>query len=179
MSSCFVPAKHHPNLYIKRAVFENLEWAVYLHIKYNNNMRPGSSWIIIVGYAWIHYWICFHMSFTHFCPPPTTTTTTVCSASLSSVDSEESLRAAERLHNRQSRNSAGGISTHSLNEAELAVSLSLCHYKFNQYIIMFAKDIEFGKIFGSTDPMWLSLTPINNIDSFTSLAFQTKYTNTD
>lgn len=45
-----------------------------------------------------------------------------CSASLSSVDSEESLRAAERLHNRQSRNSAGGISTHSLNEAELVVS---------------------------------------------------------
>ncbi|XP_055686266.1 rho guanine nucleotide exchange factor 18 isoform X2 [Lutzomyia longipalpis] len=42
------------------------------------------------------------------------------SASLSSVDSEESLRAAERLHNRASRNSAGGISTHSLNEAELA-----------------------------------------------------------
>ncbi|XP_059614872.1 rho guanine nucleotide exchange factor 18 isoform X2 [Phlebotomus argentipes] len=42
------------------------------------------------------------------------------SASLSSVDSEESLRAAERLHNRSSRNSAGGISTHSLNEAELA-----------------------------------------------------------
>lgn len=47
---------------------------------------------------------------------------THCSASLSSVDSEESLRAAERLHNRQSRNSAGGISTHSLNEAELVVS---------------------------------------------------------
>lgn len=47
---------------------------------------------------------------------------TICSASLSSVDSEESLRAAERLHNRQSRNSAGGISTHSLNEAELVVS---------------------------------------------------------
>ncbi|GAB0089904.1 rho guanine nucleotide exchange factor 18 [Sergentomyia squamirostris] len=42
------------------------------------------------------------------------------SASLSSVDSEESLRTAERLHNRASRNSAGGISTHSLNEAELA-----------------------------------------------------------
>lgn len=47
------------------------------------------------------------------------------SASLSSVDSEESLRAAERLHNRQSRNSAGGISTHSLNEAELVVSGSV------------------------------------------------------
>ncbi|KAL9701751.1 hypothetical protein quinque_005192 [Culex quinquefasciatus] len=42
--------------------------------------------------------------------------------SLSSLDSEEqeSLRAAERLHNRTSRNSTGGISTHSLNEAELA-----------------------------------------------------------
>lgn len=48
------------------------------------------------------------------------------SVSLSSLDSEEqeSLRAAERLHNRSSRNSTGGISTHSLNEAELAVSLS-------------------------------------------------------
>lgn len=46
----------------------------------------------------------------------------VCSVSLSSLDSEEqeSLR-AERLHNRSSRNSTGGISTHSLNEAELAV----------------------------------------------------------
>lgn len=45
------------------------------------------------------------------------------SVSLSSLDSEEqeSLRAAERLHNRSSRNSTGGISTHSLNEAELAV----------------------------------------------------------
>ncbi|XP_058836765.1 rho guanine nucleotide exchange factor 18 isoform X2 [Topomyia yanbarensis] len=44
------------------------------------------------------------------------------SVSLSSLDSEEqdSLRAAERLHNRTSRNSTGGISTHSLNEAELA-----------------------------------------------------------
>ncbi|XP_055700936.1 rho guanine nucleotide exchange factor 18 isoform X4 [Phlebotomus papatasi] len=42
------------------------------------------------------------------------------SASLSSVDSEESLRAADRLQNRGSRNSTGGISTHSLNEAELA-----------------------------------------------------------
>ncbi|XP_055538774.1 rho guanine nucleotide exchange factor 18 isoform X3 [Wyeomyia smithii] len=44
------------------------------------------------------------------------------SISLSSLDSEEqeSLRAAERLHNRTSRNSTGGISTHSLNEAELA-----------------------------------------------------------
>lgn len=44
------------------------------------------------------------------------------SVSLSSIDSEEqeSLRAAERLHNRTSRNSTGGISTHSLNEAELA-----------------------------------------------------------
>lgn len=45
-----------------------------------------------------------------------------CSVSLSSLDSEEqeSLR-TERLHNRSSRNSTGGISTHSLNEAELAV----------------------------------------------------------
>uniref|UniRef100_A0A182JQW3 DH domain-containing protein n=1 Tax=Anopheles christyi TaxID=43041 RepID=A0A182JQW3_9DIPT len=44
------------------------------------------------------------------------------SVSLSSLDSEEqeSLRAAERIHNRTSRNSTGGISTHSLNEAELA-----------------------------------------------------------
>lgn len=49
---------------------------------------------------------------------------TISSVSLSSLDSEEqeSLRAAERLHNRSSRNSTGGISTHSLNEAELAVS---------------------------------------------------------
>lgn len=48
------------------------------------------------------------------------------SVSLSSLDSEEqeSLRAAERLHNRTSRNSTGGISTHSLNEAELAVRSS-------------------------------------------------------
>lgn len=53
-----------------------------------------------------------------------------CSASLSSVDSEESLRAAERLHNRQSRNSAGGISTHSLNEAELVVSGIRCCFSF-------------------------------------------------
>ena len=47
------------------------------------------------------------------------------SVSLSSLDSEEqeSLRAAERLHNRTSRNSTGGISTHSLNEAELAVNV--------------------------------------------------------
>lgn len=47
------------------------------------------------------------------------------SVSLSSLDSEEqeSLRAVERLHNRTSRNSTGGISTHSLNEAELAVSV--------------------------------------------------------
>lgn len=48
----------------------------------------------------------------------------VCSSvSLSSLDSEEqeSIRTAERLHNRSSRNSTGGISTHSLNEAELAV----------------------------------------------------------
>ncbi|XP_063700825.1 rho guanine nucleotide exchange factor 18 isoform X4 [Culicoides brevitarsis] len=43
------------------------------------------------------------------------------SISLSSLDSEEqeSLRIAERVHNRSSRNSTGGISTHSLNEAEL------------------------------------------------------------
>lgn len=46
----------------------------------------------------------------------------LCSVSLSSLDSEEqeSLR-AERRHNRSSRNSTGGISTHSLNETELAV----------------------------------------------------------
>lgn len=45
------------------------------------------------------------------------------SVSLTSLDSEEqeSLRANERLHNRTNRNSTGGISTHSLNEAELAV----------------------------------------------------------
>ncbi|CAD7078204.1 unnamed protein product [Hermetia illucens] len=44
------------------------------------------------------------------------------SVSLSSLDSEEqeSIRVAERLHSRSSRNSTGGISTHSLNEAELA-----------------------------------------------------------
>uniref|UniRef100_A0A336K2W3 CSON008438 protein n=1 Tax=Culicoides sonorensis TaxID=179676 RepID=A0A336K2W3_CULSO len=44
------------------------------------------------------------------------------SVSLSSLDSEEqeSLRIAERVHNRSNRNSTGGISTHSLNEAELA-----------------------------------------------------------
>lgn len=47
------------------------------------------------------------------------------SVSLSSLDSEEqeSLRAAERIHSRGSRNSTGGISTHSLNEAELAVRI--------------------------------------------------------
>lgn len=47
------------------------------------------------------------------------------SISLSSLDSEEqeSLPLADRIHNRSSRNSTGGISTHSLNEAELAVSL--------------------------------------------------------
>ena len=45
------------------------------------------------------------------------------SVSLTSLDSEEqeSLRANERIHNRTNRNSTGGISTHSLNEAELAV----------------------------------------------------------
>lgn len=54
------------------------------------------------------------------------------SVSLSSLDSEEqeSIRTAERLHNRSSRNSTGGISTHSLNEAELAVRK---HF-FNSYI---------------------------------------------
>lgn len=47
----------------------------------------------------------------------------ISSVSLSSLDSEEqeSLRAAEILHNRSNRNSTGGISTHSLNEFELAV----------------------------------------------------------
>lgn len=49
------------------------------------------------------------------------------SVSLTSLDSEEqeSLRTNERLHNRTNRNSTGGISTHSLNEAELAVKISL------------------------------------------------------
>jgi A-kinase anchor protein 13 len=47
------------------------------------------------------------------------------SVSLTSLDSEEqeSLRTNERLHNRTNRNSTGGISTHSLNEAELAVNI--------------------------------------------------------
>lgn len=48
------------------------------------------------------------------------------SVSLTSLDSEEqeSLRTTtERLHNRTNRNSTGGISTHSLNEAELAVNI--------------------------------------------------------
>lgn len=46
---------------------------------------------------------------------------------MSSLDSEEqeSLRTNERLHNRTNRNSTGGISTHSLNEAELAVRYSI------------------------------------------------------
>lgn len=57
------------------------------------------------------------------------------SVSLSSLDSEEqeSLRAAERLHNRSSRNSTGGISTHSLNEAELAVSLVASQKQFVEH----------------------------------------------
>lgn len=48
------------------------------------------------------------------------------SVSLTSLDSEEqeSLRTNERLHNRTNRNSTGGISTHSLNEAELAVNIN-------------------------------------------------------
>lgn len=62
------------------------------------------------------------------------------SASLSSVDSEESLRAAERLHNRQSRNSAGGISTHSLNEAELAVSLLVFVVRLTRWCCSFNPD---------------------------------------
>jgi hypothetical protein len=47
------------------------------------------------------------------------------SGSLSSLDSEEqdSIRAAERLHSRTNRSNTGGISTHSLNEAELAVNV--------------------------------------------------------
>ncbi|KAJ6641647.1 hypothetical protein Bhyg_06587, partial [Pseudolycoriella hygida] len=55
------------------------------------------------------------------------------SVSLSSLDSEEqeSLRAAERLHNRSSRNSTGGISTHSLNEAELARDFERINAKRN------------------------------------------------
>ncbi|XP_031637326.1 rho guanine nucleotide exchange factor 18 isoform X3 [Contarinia nasturtii] len=54
------------------------------------------------------------------------------SVSLSSLDSEEqeSLR-AERLHNRSSRNSTGGISTHSLNEAELARDFERLNLKRN------------------------------------------------
>lgn len=53
------------------------------------------------------------------------------SVSLTSLDSEEqeSLRANERLHNRTNRNSTGGISTHSLNEAELAVSCLRRHFQ--------------------------------------------------
>jgi hypothetical protein len=57
------------------------------------------------------------------------------SGSLSSLDSEEqdSIRAAERLHSRTNRSNTGGISTHSLNEAELAVSFhgklkNRCHH---------------------------------------------------
>jgi hypothetical protein len=52
------------------------------------------------------------------------------SVSLTSLDSEEqeSLRANERIHNRTNRNSTGGISTHSLNEAELAVSCQMQHH---------------------------------------------------
>lgn len=44
------------------------------------------------------------------------------SVSLSSLESEDpdTNRATERRYNRTSRNSTGGISTHSLNEAELA-----------------------------------------------------------
>lgn len=55
----------------------------------------------------------------------------ICSSvSLTSLDSEEqeSLRANERLHNRTNRNSTGGISTHSLNEAELAVIWNFLHF---------------------------------------------------
>lgn len=57
------------------------------------------------------------------------------SISLSSLDSEEqeSLRMAERVHtNRSNRNSTGGISTHSLNEAELAVSEAKCKYTLHR-----------------------------------------------
>lgn len=59
-----------------------------------------------------------------------------CSVSLSSLDSEEqeSLR-TERLHNRSSRNSTGGISTHSLNEAELAVCIHTICIKFVSFLV--------------------------------------------
>ncbi|CRL03266.1 CLUMA_CG016484, isoform C [Clunio marinus] len=55
------------------------------------------------------------------------------SVSLTSLDSEEqeSLRANERLHNRTNRNSTGGISTHSLNEAELARDFEKLNAKRN------------------------------------------------
>lgn len=61
------------------------------------------------------------------------------SASLSSLDSEEqeSLRTAERLHNRSSRNSTGGISTHSLNEAELAVGIISILFYINYILYIF------------------------------------------
>ncbi|XP_070497316.1 rho guanine nucleotide exchange factor 18 isoform X4 [Chironomus tepperi] len=55
------------------------------------------------------------------------------SVSLTSLDSEEqeSLRTNERLHNRTNRNSTGGISTHSLNEAELARDFEKLNAKRN------------------------------------------------
>lgn len=61
------------------------------------------------------------------------------SVSLTSLDSEEqeSLRANERIHNRTNRNSTGGISTHSLNEAELAVCLLIPESMFECLINFF------------------------------------------
>lgn len=67
------------------------------------------------------------------------------SVSLSSLDSEEqeSLRIAERVHNRSSRNSTGGISTHSLNEAELAVNFATCFVtKIYNKLWFWQRDIE-------------------------------------
>lgn len=76
--------------------------------------------------------------------------TSIPSVSLSSLDSEEqeSLRAAERLHNRSSRNSTGGISTHSLNEAELAVGIN---------IFLLKKEIWFYFHRMSRDSMYCSM----------------------
>lgn len=81
----------------------------------------------------LYKWICVFMLDNVF----------VCSVSLSSLDSEEqeSLR-AERLHNRSSRNSTGGISTHSLNEAELAVCI-IKFVPFNAFLFLFFVYVNF------------------------------------